>query len=118
MEQVHTFITYPSIGGVPHVEGRLLNPLVNPRILLPDQQVRVLAERIVQAAIHRYPGNRGGIMRIGVGIHQANRYNLSIRERDLNAFNYQKLLDRVERMVDSNDAVNILDIVLLLGVVL
>lgn len=116
MDQVRTSIQNQTIGGMPHVEGRLVNPLVSPTIMLPDQQVIVLAQRIVEYAMQHYPNNRGGVMTMGLGEHQAHRYTLSIPQRNLVNFNYQKLVDNVEKMVNSNDAVLVSDVVLKLAV--
>jgi hypothetical protein len=58
-------------------------------------------------------------MRVGVGVHEANRYNISIPQHDLACFNYQKLIiDKVEKIVNSNDSVLSRDVVLQLAVIL
>jgi hypothetical protein len=55
---------------------------------------------------------------MGTGVHQAFRNSLSIQQRDLAGFNYQKLVDNVERMVNSNDAILVTDVVLQLAIML
>lgn len=118
MNQVPVEVQIQIIADVPYVEGRLVPPFISSSILLPDQQVIALAREVVRVAQENYPNNRGGIMRIGTGVQQAHRYNLSIPHRNLDNFPYQKLVDNVEKMVDSNDSVLVRDVVLLLVVIL
>ncbi|KAI3662109.1 hypothetical protein MP638_005557 [Amoeboaphelidium occidentale] len=116
MADIRTSLRLYNIGDVPHIEGRLIPPFVSPNVALPDQQVLILAQRIVAAAQHQFPDRRSGVMRMGVGVHQAHRYNLRVRAPDLAYFNYDQLLNNVETMVDSNDALELGDIVFLLVV--
>jgi hypothetical protein len=116
MVQVRTAVQIQMIGGVPHVEGRFIPPFMSSSVVLPDQQVIALAQEVVRVAQQNYPNNRGGIMRMGTGVQQAHRYNLSITHRDLATFPYQRLVDNAEKMVDSDDAILVRDVVLLLAV--
>ncbi|KAI3662111.1 hypothetical protein MP638_005559 [Amoeboaphelidium occidentale] len=106
MDKVCSSLQVQAISGVPHIVGQMENPLVNPRILLPDRQVIILYAENYSA---------GGLMRMGVGVEQAHRYRLSIPQRDSAGFNYQKLIDDVESMVNSNDVASVSDVVLQLA---
>lgn len=114
MDQVRTQLRLNYIGGVPRIEGRLIPPFASPNIVLPDQQVVTLAQRMVAAAQHQFPDRPSGVMRMGAGIHQAYRYNLSVGASNLSRFDYEQLLTNVETMVDSNDALELGDIVFIL----
>lgn len=52
---------------------------------------------------------------MGCGVEQSYRYPLSVRAPNLAHFNYAQLLDNIETMVDSNDAIEIGDVTFVLA---
>lgn len=100
--------------GVDHLTGRLRPPYTDNRDLTPPLQLWDLLMHMFDTARQRYMGSTSYTLRMGVGVTNANRYNLSMRGRlnqnpDPNVF-----FDRIERMLDSNDSFDIRDIRLLM----
>ncbi len=105
--------------GLTQLNGRLCAPFTDNRNLLPPEQVWDLVLNMFEVARARFSNDQGirYILRLGFGITGANRYNYSMRGNLYGIPGASEFFDKIERMLDSNDVLDIRDIRLLIDFV-
>ena len=102
--------------GLVQLTGRLRAPFTDNRNLLPPEQIWDLVLNMFEVAQERFRNaqQRRYVLRLGFGISGANRYSYSMKGRIRDTPEASTFFDRIERMIDSNDTLDIRDIRLLM----
>ena len=102
--------------GLVQLNGRLRAPFTDNRNLLPPEQMWDLVLNMFEVAQERFRNDhrRRYVLRLGFGISGANRYSYSMKGRIRDTPEASTFFDRIERMIDSNDTLDIRDIRLLM----
>lgn len=69
---------------------------------------------MAQRAQEHFPNRRRGLLRMGADSYHARSYALSVVVQDIGAINIDQIMNNVESLVNSNDAITIDKIVFLL----
>ena len=97
--------------GTERLHGHLRPPYTDNRNLPPPFQVwDLLMNMFDLARQHFHNPSMNYILRMGTGVEGANRYNFNMRGRLRTSPNEEGFFNRIERMIDSNDALDIRDI--------
>jgi hypothetical protein len=100
--------------GTVRLLGNLRPPYTDNRNLEPHLQVWDLLMNMFQSARNRFGRqNVRYVLRLGTGVQGANRYNFNMKGRLSEYPDEENFFNRIERMMDSNDTLDIRDIHLL-----
>ena len=109
-------ISWTNTHGLEQLNGRLRAPFTDNRNLLPPEQVWDLVLNMFEVARARFRNVQGMpyVLRLGFG---ANRYSYNMRGQLRHIPEATEFFERIERMIDSNDVLDIRDIRLLMDFV-
>jgi hypothetical protein len=115
-------VSWTNRDGLEHLNGRLRAPFIDNRNLLPSEQVWDLGLNMFEVSQvrlrSRVRGFKGSVCSsLGFGISAANRYSYNMRGQLRHIPNAIEFFDRIERILDSNDVLDIRDIRLLMDFV-
>ena len=113
-------ISWTNTHGLEQLNGRLRAPFTDNRNLLPPEQVWDLVLNMFEVARARFRNVQGMryVLRLGFGISGANRYSYNMRGQLRHIPEATEFFERIERMIDSNDVLDIRDIRLLMDFVI
>lgn len=97
--------------GNARIQGNLRPPYTDNRNLEPHLQVWDLLMYLFESSRRRF-SNRSVryILRMGTGVQGANRYNFNMKGQLRNNPDEDAFFNRIEKMMDSNDSLDIRDI--------